>query len=199
MYLLSKRFRTEAVIGITSITYILCALSSVYYGVLPPAAGRALEFFRFPINIFGGCVYFAVGKYVCENYESVIKVWTKKRSAVLFFLFYALFLAELYASKYLGGRRSSEIAFSTGCIAFFAFLFCLQSDVRVKNALLFRRLSIVIFCGQANVLVMNSFLKKAGLPSVVSYLVSASAVAVICFLVLYVQRTKQWRWAKYLT
>ena len=199
VFLLSKKFRTKTVIGIVFFTYILCALSSVYCGILPPAAGRVLIIFDFPWNIFNGCVYFAIGKYVYENRESITKICTKKMSVVFFFLFYVLFAVEIYVSKYYGYFRTDDVAFSTICFAFFSFLFCLQSDIRIKNGILFRKLSIVIFCCQGNVLVVNSFLKKAGLPSFISYMVSAGIITIICFLVLYIQKQKRWKWAKYLT
>lgn len=200
VYILSKRFQTKIVLGITFPLYILTALTSAYHGLLPYQLSKILGFLVFPLNIFNGCFYFALGKYIAENQMDIIKTFDQTRSFVGFVFFYFLFIVEIYITKQYDILKSTDCAFSTAAMAFFFLLFCLQSNLTVNNGILLRKLSTIIFCCQGNVLLVNALLKqvfKTG--SIFAYLVSCFIVAIICVLVLYLQNRKQWRWTKYLT
>ena len=200
VYILSKRFQSKTVLLITLPLHILAVLSSAYYGLLPSSIADILAFTLFPRNIFCGCFYFALGKYIAENQMAIVERLNQKRSFTVSVLFYIFYIAEICITKRYGILKSTDCAFSTAVIAFSFFLFCLQSNLTVKNGVLMRKLSIIIFCCQGNVLLVNALLKevlKTG--SVFAWLVSSVIVAIICALVLYLQKRKQWRWTKYLT
>ena len=199
IYLLGKRLKTTGIIAVTSLLYIVCVLSSVYRGILPPEALPYIKFLCFPLNIFNGCIYFAAGKYIYENRESVFKVSTRKKALICLIVFYCTFIAELCLSKYYNCFGTTDVAFSTIGIALPLFLLCMQSNIKIKNGILLRKLSTIIFCCHGNVLLVNNFLKKIKLHSIVAYLISAMVVATICCSVLYIQKKKQWKWSKYLT
>lgn len=200
IYILGKKLKTTAMIAVASILYVLCVFSSVYRGVLPSEAYQVLKFLSFPLNIFNGCIYFAVGKYIYENKQFAFKIFVKKRAFLIFILFYYTYIVELCLAKYYNFFGSTDVAFSTIGIALPLFLLCLQSNIKIKNGILLRKLSTIIFCCQGNVLLVNGFLKKiVKVPSIVSYLISAMIVTFICCAVLYIQKKKQWNWSKYLT
>ena len=64
VYLLCKKNTTKRVLCITSSIYVLCALTSVYSGLLPLKVNQTLKFLCFPGNVLTGCIYFAAGKYI---------------------------------------------------------------------------------------------------------------------------------------
>ena len=200
VYLLSKKLKTKTILLITSVFYILCVLTSAYRGALPSRWDEVLHFLCFPLNIFNGCFYFALGKLAVENQSAILRVFTKKRALICFVVFYAFFAAELYFTDRYGIIDSTDVAFSTAAIALALFLYCIQTSRSFKNALLMRKLSTIIYCCQGNVLLVNGFCKKIlGIPSVIAYAISAVIVAVICAAVVYIQKKKNWKWSKYLT
>ena len=63
-----------------------------------------------------------------------------------------------------------------------------------------RKLSIIIYCCQGNVLVFNNLCKKVfDGHSIIAFLLSCIVVAALSYIVLTVQKKSQWKWAKYLT
>ena len=66
VYLLCKKIKTKTVLGITFVFYLLCVFTSAYYGVLLSGVEKVLTFLCFPLNIFNGCFYFALGKYIAD-------------------------------------------------------------------------------------------------------------------------------------
>ncbi len=199
VFSLARRFKTKTIIGITSVFYLICVLSSAYYGVLPPDLAKVLMFLCFPINIFNGCFYFALGKYIAENQKAVIKVFHKKRAAIGFLVFYLIFILEICVTKHFEINGTTDVAFSTAAIAFSLFMFCLQADIRIQHGRLLRKLSTIVFCCQGNVLLLNRFLKKIIDYSFVTYLICTVVVGIICIVVLQMQKSKRWRWSRYLT
>lgn len=198
--LLSKKFPTFKIMLMTLPLYLICVTSSAYHGLLPTNIARIFDFLCFPLNIFTGCFYFALGKFIYEN-ESKIKVFiSQKKAIILFFVFYIFFAAEIIIAKHLDIYGSTDAAISTVFIAFFLFLFCIQTTAKIKNGLLLRKLSTIIYCCQGNVLLVNIVCQGwLGFSSVLAYLICVLIVAVIAILVLYIQKKWPWRWVRYLT
>lgn len=200
VYTLAKRFSTKAIMGICSVFYLVCVMTSAYYGLLPSSVAKVLDFLCFPTNLFAGCFYFSLGKYIAENQASLFKRFSKKASAFAFAAFYLLFLFELYLTTRFGVLDGTDMAFSIAGAAVFLLLFCLRADLMLKNGSLLRKLSTIIYCCQGNVLLVNGVFKKVlGIPSVVAFLMSSCIVAAICILVLLIQKKGVWKWSKYLT
>ena len=203
VYLLSKKFQTKSIIAITSIFYILCVFTSVYNGILPSQLADFLKTLCFPLNIFNGCFYFSLGNYIAEQESDIIKAFTKKKALFSFVAFYLLFGIELLIAKHFEICGTTDVSLSMVALAFSLFIFCLQTNMNIKNTLLLRKLSIIIYCCQGNVLLVNLWLKKLwkyklDYPSTLSYFISVLVVIVITALVLYIQK-HNWKWTKYLT
>lgn len=199
IYVLSKKFNTKAVLAITFPIYVICILTSVYRGLLPERIATALSFLHFPLNIFNGCFYFTVGKYIVENKEKLLNIFSKVKCLILFAAFYFFYLIELFVARRFNILGSTDVSFSIIGVAFFLFLFCIQTPVSIKHSVLFRKLSTIVYCSQGNVLLINT-LCKAHIESLfVTYLISLSIVAIICILVLLLQKKSHWKWVTYLT
>ena len=200
VYLLSKKLGTKAVLGITFVFYLLCVFTSAYYGALPSSMGKTLSFLCFPLNIFNGCFYFALGKTIVENKQKLILFFNKTRSVCFFIFFYLLFLFEIALTKRLNIYDSSDVAFSTAGIAVSLFFLCIQADMKLKNGLLLRKLSTIIYCCQGNVLLANGVFRKVlHFSSLAAYLASCVVAAVICVIVLMIQKSGRWKWSRFLT
>ncbi len=200
IYLLSKRFQTKTLLKITSAFYILCVFTSVYKGILPPQISNILIFLCFPLNIFTGCFYFSVGKYISENEQLLVKVFTKTKSLLLFLIFYLIYVMELIVAKHFEVFGSTDVAFSTVALSCTLFLFCIQIKINIKNSTLIRKLSIIIYCCQSNVLIFNGLCKKIlGGYSIIAFIASTLVVTAISIAVLIIQRKSQWKFTDYLT
>ena len=200
VYVLSKKVPTKTVMGITFVFYLLCVLTSAYYGIVSTSFSNILKYLCFPLNIFNGFFYFLLGKYIAENKQSIFAKIDKRKALLGFIFFYLLFIVEIGLTKYFKVYGSMDVAFSTVLMSVSLFLFCLQSSMRINNSLLLRKLSTIIYCSQGNVLLVNGLCKKIlKAPSIISFLVSSIVTAIICVVVLYIQKNKQWKWAKYLT
>ncbi|MBR7040537.1 MAG: acyltransferase [Clostridia bacterium] len=200
VYWLGKRFRTENILAFTLPLYFVCVFSSAYKGVLPEQTAKIPEFLCFPINIFSGCFYFALGKYVSENGSKLKKYCAKTTALLLFIILYLLFITEIIVTKHLNILDSTDAAFSTAALSFALFLFCLQSNIRIRNGVLLRKLSVMIYCCQGNVLIFNRFCKRMlGGHSLIAFMISCIVVAAISILVFAVQKRRKWKWLDYLT
>ena len=200
VYWLGKKFRTGTIIIFSLPIYCICVLTSVYEGILPETLHNIFRFLSFPLNIFGGCFYFSLGKYIAESEDRIKHIFTRGKAICLFVLFYLLYVIELRLANYFMVFGSTDVAFSTAILAFMLFVFCIQSNIHISNGLLLRKLSIIIYCCQANVLLVNGFCKKIlVLPSIVAFLVSAITVFAISSIVLRIQRINSWKWTRYLT
>ena len=200
VYWLSKRFHTKTILLFTLPLYLLCVLTSVYKGVLPEQVTNILSFLCFPLNIFNGCFYFALGKCIYENEVQIKLYLTKYKALMLFLTFYLLYVIEILVTKHFNVFDTTDVAFSTVALSCFLFLLCLQSKLRIKNNVLLRKLSTIIYCCQGNVLIFNGLCKKIlGVHSLIAFMMSCIVVASISIIVFTVQKKGQWKWANYLT
>ncbi len=199
IYLLSKKMKTEAILVITFVSYFICLLSSAYAGVLPEKTLKVLSDLCFPLNIFTGCFYFALGKYVSENEEKLISRFSVGKCILLSVVFYMTFVVEICLTKKFSVMGSTDVAFSLGPLAFFLLLSCLQLKIRCKYAAVLRKLSIIVFCSQGNVLWFRSRLYSYGVHSLIKqYIMTFALVGIICIVVLYLQKKQRWKWTEYL-
>lgn len=205
IYLLSKKLNTKQVLIITSIVQLLCILCSSYVYAIPSGIFSVLTYYLyyylyFPLNAFGGLFYFALGKYIFENKEKLTKYGTGLY-AVLFVIMYLGYAVEQYGTIILGFNRTTDQSFMIVPSAVVLFLFSLKINIKVNNARLLRKLSTIIYCAHGNVLTifvlfsdklhLNSFIPK--------YLLSVVLLALICVVVLLIQKNKKLKFVKYLT
>jgi len=200
LYFASKKWKTGAIVFALFPLYMLCIFSSSYYGLLIPALRPVLNYLRFPLNIFNGCFFFALGKYISEYKAILCEKYTIKKSIIGVVFFYLLFFVEIYLCRKRSVFKTSNAAFSLVPISFFLFLLCIQITVQIKNHVKLRKLSTVIYCGQANVKCLwgvgEQYLHIGSYTLL--YLVSVSIMAVICVVVLNLQKKAKWNWCKYI-
>ncbi|MBR7041740.1 MAG: acyltransferase [Clostridia bacterium] len=200
VYWLSKRFHTKTIMLFTLPLYLLCALTSMYKGILPKQAAGILGFLCFPLNLFSGCFYFALGKYISENESRLEKKLTKSKILILFFAFYAVYTAEFLVTKHYDIFTSSDAAFSSAAAASALFLFCLRLKIKIKNDVLLRKLSIIIYCCQSNVLFFNSLcVMLLGVHYLTAFLMSCLVVAAVSIVIFAAQKKTRWKWVNYMT
>lgn len=199
IYCLSKRFSNKSILLISSILYVLCVASSVYGGLLSNTFNRLLSFLCFPLNLFCGCFYFAIGKYISENESKVLSLFSRKKAICLFCLFYCLYILEVLIAKKFAYLRSTDIGAFTVIIGFLLFVYCLQSECKISNSKQLRKLSTIVYCCQGNILcAKGAFKLYINNSSLVCYLFSVVILICIIVLVLLVQK-KKWAWTYYLT
>ena len=201
VYLLGKKYSTGKILLFTFVPYLLCALSSAYYGLIPESMSSVLEFLCFPLNIFNGCFYFAIGKYVCENKEKICNKFTFCSSTIISVIFYSLFIAEILFAKRASVLESTDCGLFLAPAAVFLFISCLKIKKEFPNHLLYRKLSTVIYCCQGNILSIRGFCATVlGVQnSALLFIFASVLVAVVCLMVLYLQKHTNWKWVKYLT
>ena len=200
VYLASKKWKTGVIVRALFPLYLLCIFSSSYYGLLVPSLRSVLHFLRFPLNIFNGCFFFALGKFISENSAELCKKYTIKKSIAGVVFFYLLFFVEEFFCRKSSIFKSSDAALSLIPISFFLFLLCIQIKTPIKNHLTLRKLSTVIYCGQANVKCLwgvgEQYLHISSYTLL--YLVSVIVMAVVCVIVLKLQKHAKWKWCRYI-
>ena len=81
---------TKQICLIAFLFQIICIFTSVYKGILPDQIRHIFSFWQFPLNIFGGLFYFAIGLFLAENQDLIYKApkWKYSSIAVMSFLTY---------------------------------------------------------------------------------------------------------------
>lgn len=199
IYFLSKKFRTKTVVLIAGIIQLISILSSVYSKLLPAEIQPVLGFLCYPLNIFGGVLYFALGKYIYENRDRLLKIHSGIYSAV-FIASYILFFAECITAMHFGYYYSSDAGFALIPISVSLVLLLLKCRASIKNHLLLRKLSTIIYFGQGNIILLSGLLMHRFHTSyLVKMLVGFVLMAIFSSLVLLIQKSGKFRWAKYLS
>ncbi len=200
-YMLSKKLRTGSVLLIALPLYLLCVLSSLYYGALPAAVKNVMDFLYFPLNLFNGCVYFAIGKWIAENEKRIADKLSIPLCVAGVIAAYLVFCLEVQLATHFSVLRTTDAGLGLIPAAFFLFALCLKSMVVIPNHLQLRKLSTIIYCCQGDIVCVWGFLRQV--MHVQSYLV-LFAVALplligFCVCVTLLQKKTTWKWCKYLT
>lgn len=198
IYVLSKKLKTGATIAVTFIPFSLCALTSIYAGIMPKCIRGALLFFCFPLNIFNGVFYFALGKMLAENTNLIRKVISSRLIVLLVIVCYGFYVFEVIIGKRNGILSSTDVGFSLPILACLLVILCLKTCISIRNGILLRKLSTIIFCCQGNVLLCGS-LRHYHLCSSIIYIIMLIGITIICFTVLFLQKHTKWNWIKYMT
>ena len=200
IYLLSKKLRSNTVLAIALCVQAVCVFTSLYAGLLPPKIDAALTLLRFPLNLCGGVVYFALGKLVAEK-ESLFKNLLFTDCVFFALFFYGLYILEIHLSKACGVYRFADEAFSLMPISLFILLACQKSSMQLRHSKGLRKMSTVIYCCQGNILLfLPKILGHYGITaSLTQFLFGALCATVIITIVFALQKSKKLKWAKYLT
>lgn len=191
IFLLSKKLKTGWIILIASVFEAVCIMTSAYYGIVPSPAKNVLDFLMFPLNIFGGLLYFSIGKWLAENRETVQSISIKKCAAAAVF-FYIMYFAEIILVRKASLYKMSDKAFwlipASVCIV----IICLNKHLEIKNAKKLRKYSIIIYCAQGNITLISEVPDKfLGISfSPVKLLVGAVLTVIVIVVINYLQKTK---------
>lgn len=200
IYLLSKKLSNRMILLCTLPLYLICAASSVYGKLLPGTVFSVLRFLYFPLNIFGGCFYFAIGKYLADNRRLISCI--KKHAAVLLTIFsFAAFCAEVVFAKAMGWSYSTDASLCVALVGFSFVILGLKTSIKIKNSLALRKMSTIIYCAQGNILLLGRALKKTGLVSndLLYFLIMSLVMAATVTVVLLLQKKVKLKALRYLT
>ena len=201
IYLLSKKFKTGVTIAITFIPFLLCAFTSVYDGIIPDSMHKVLTFLCFPLNIFNGCFYFALGKKLADNSDLIVKKFSSKLIMLLIIAFYGIYIIEVLICRRKGILSSTDVGFSLPILAYLLMVLCLRTNFTIKKSVLLRKLSTIIFCCQGNVLFVKPFCIRFLRinSSIIIYIIMIMIMIIICLIVLFLQKHTNWKWINYMT
>ena len=199
VYQLSKKLKTRAVMFVLLPLYLLSVLSSAYGGMVPSGIRSALSFLRFPLNIFNGCFFFAVGKYIAENFDSLCSRLSAFKCGVCVIAFYFLFHIEIAGCKKLGIFQSTDAALCLMPVSYYLFLFCVQLKIKNTRALTLRMLSTLIYCGQSNVKCLWGLGEQnLHIGYTALYLISLAVMLALCAIAFKLQKYGKWKYWKYM-
>ena len=200
VYLLSKKLRIGTVLAVTFLLQTVCILTSVYSGFVPESIGKALDLVSFPLNIFGGVFYFALGKFLFEK-QNLFKRLRAGDCLFLALLFYGVYIVEIYFAKSCGVYKCSDQAFSLLPLSAFLLLACQKSALHLRSPKTLRKMSTVIYCCQGNILLfVPMVLKQYGVTaSLTVFAVGALCAVGMILIVFALQKCKKCKFAGYLT
>lgn len=201
IYALSKRLRTEKILLITFPFFLCCSFASAYSGVLPSTITDTLQYFLFPLNIFAGLFYFAIGKLIAEQREAVSKI-PLRYSVGLCVLFYVLYLGEIFTLRHFHICGLTDVAFFIVPTAIFCFISTINSTKPIAHSKKLRKMSTIIYCSQGNVLLsgalVRTFFHTGYLHSLISFAICCVVELIVLVILLYLQKKKKnWAFLRY--
>lgn len=202
IYLLCKKFRCWTILFITLPIYVICVLTSVYGNILPELLMFVLEkTLRFPLNIFGGCFYFAIGKCLADNFDR-IKGISKTSSCIFVVISYAAYCIEVIIAQNQGYLYLTDYSFSVALLGVSFVLLGIAWQRKISNHLLLRKMSTIIYCAQANVIELRILTESKILHKEYDFLLRILLLffmAGIVLFVLFMQKKVKWKFLRYLT
>ena len=199
LFQMSKKLPTQKCILISTLPFSLCLLTSAYGGVLPEGIFNILRWFCFPLNIFGGVMYFSIGKYLFENKEQFLK-----RQSLLYIglavLFLTLYIIEIKATHFFGIYRVSDFAISLIPLSVTLAILSIKTQLNIKHPKELRKISTIVYCAQGNILCAASAAKYIGVNSFFLKGLFGFFLMIICIaVILYLQKSQKIRFVHYLT
>lgn len=204
---LCRKIPTKVILLFTSVIQLFSVFSSAWGKVpLPFLLEKFLSLFYFPLNIFCGCFYFAIGKWLAEN-KNAISEFGVKKSLSFFVLSGIFYIIEIFTAIKLGLFNSTDQSFFVVPFSVFAFFTAYNSNLDFhKYAKVFRKFSTVIFSAQGNFLLLQKisvrFLKSLmpdfSLLNLVSFLIVFALMIVFALCILKLQ-SKKFKIAYYFT
>ena len=199
LFVLKKKMNTKQICLIAILFQIICIFTSVYKGILPDQIRHIFSFWQFPLNIFGGLFYFAIGLFLAENQDLIYKApkWKYSSIAVMSFLTY---IGDINFAKHFAIYGGSDEDFSLIPLSVSVFILGMRSSVKIRNAKKLRNISTIIYCAQADILLAKVAISRIFGINFSLFLFGICSVIMVCIIaaVFWLQERKIW-WAKYLT
>lgn len=180
-----------------SVVQAACILCSVYQGLLPKWMRIVfIDGLCFPLNLFGGFLYFGLGEAI---YRSLI--WLNDVQSWKFIIIaiasYTLFFVEIIMARKLKLIGTSDCGLFIIPVSICIVILAFRSSLKIKKHKLYRNLSTIIYCSQGNVLLVSSLLEKLGLKiCFIRFSVCAICSIVICCFILKFQKNENYNWMK---
>ena len=197
---LSKKLSTWLCLLVVFPIQLICISSSLYFGLLPLNIANVFDYLLFPLNIFGGIFYIAVGKIIAEKRTSIKSIPFVYLIAAGVFLLVSI--AENVFVKENNWFKMSDCSFSIIGAAIFLVLFCLTINLTIKKSRELRKISTIIFCGQGNIILSSGFVTHRLLNTdsfIILFFVAIVMMSLLIVLILYIQKRSTLGFAKYLT
>lgn len=203
MFTLSKYFNSNKILLITFPLFLCCMLGRMPSELLPAAVERVLSAFMFPLNIFTGLFYFAIGKFIAEHQERMEKI-PLSHSVGLCIGSYALLFAGFFILRHFGFEGWAYVEVFVAPVAFFCFIFAINCDRQIAHSRELRKMSTIIYCSQGNILYSPGVVKRLfhvpELHSMLCFAACCAAEIVVIVIVMYLQKKRRDRaFVRYLT
>lgn len=202
VFFISKRLTNNAIIFIGGIIYIICVLTSNYYGVIEDNVVfvKGYEWYishfmslinSWPVSL----LWIALGKKIAEkntNYNMKLLV------AIASVSFVSLY-CEQYFIYNAGISKANDCYFSLVPLCFSIFLMIKDLDVSCRNARIYRKLSTIIYTSHASIItVLSPVLTMLGLNNNLLLFVFTITIGVLlCISIGVLENKKYFRWLKY--
>lgn len=202
-YLIYWIFRNMSVKRIVLITLpigFLCVITSIYSGLLPDKIKIILcNILCFPLNLFCGVFYFAIGKYLYKH--SLLFFKSREKKFFLVLVSYILFIGEVGLAKIKGYLGMTDVSFLLVPIAVLITDLSLNSKIYITSHKKLRQLSTLIYCSQGNVFLITSIIAKKckAMRCFTLFLISAVICVCICIIILLIDRNKKCKLLRRLT
>ena len=125
-----------------------------------------------------------------------------KFKAFLFFaVSFAAYCVEVILAKRTNLLSTTDFAFSSVLYGFAFVLFGITLNINIKNGIVLRKASTIIYCAQGNVILLSNVIKK-GLNiqnDILRYILILFLMSGIVAFVLILQKKSKWKFVKYLT
>ena len=199
IYFFSKRLSNTMILLCTFPLFFICTFTSVYGNMLPKSF---MVFFGsvlcFPLNIFTGCFYYAIGKCVADNYNR-IKHLAKWHLIVLLVFSYFAYFCEVYFAKSLNWLVTTDVSLFIPLVGLTVALLGLSLNIKINNSVLLRKISTIIYCAQSNILLIGDIIRKAVHTNKAYYIIKSFIMTIFVTIVLLLQKKAKWKAVQYLT
>lgn len=181
--------------------YFLCVFSSGWGNLMDIFGLRSLYdklvfWFAKPYtSILVGVPYFAIGKYIADKEGNII---TPKWYYFLTFL--ALLLLEVYYTYNYNFSNSTDCYLLLLPCAYLIFVYVLNKDWHIKNAVWLRKTSTIVFFSQFIWLFIIEFLEwhfNIKMLNLLKFIFALIFCLMTAALILYLQKKKFFKWLKY--
>ena len=196
--LIDEKLGNKWLLVISSIAYAYCCLCGAYGKLvnIPKLGPLSYPYNSFPVSL----LWISLGKMIAEQR---IRAPEQKDLIAAIILSGILYGGECFLFLSNGWAERVESSFMLVPVCFFLFLFVLNANISVKNALLFRSMSTSVYCMHGSVaIVVRSVFKRLGLylsndrNCFLAYLTVAVVSFGLSAAIYYLSKTRRFMWMK---
>ena len=161
IFLLSKKANNIVLLSLSSLCYLVCLLSSNYYNILSyiHMQGVADSIFSviFPPNSFIVAFFWcSVGKVIADTKQ----VYSRRKKVGIFIVLLisliGLFGEKMIIQNCIGAAKFNDVYLFLIPVCICVFVLALECKVNIKNAVVLRRISTIVYCVHFSIAVVFS-------------------------------------------